>query len=435
MQKKLQTKNISDFFSNELCNFSCYSTLRMIASAIDGQKNSSRKVVHTLLEKNFNEKKVSVLDTDVQSFTQYLHGSCSGVIQNMGADYVGSNVLTLLKGVGNFGTRFVNEASAPRYIYVKNQPYIKDLFDIRDVLIEQNFEGEKIEPMFFVPVVPLLLINGGLNGLASGFKQHILPRNPIEIIKYLAGKKADLKPFIKGFNGIVEQGEEPNKWNLKGTYTLVKNKAIITEIPPYIEYIKYQNLLDKQEEDGYIKSWKDLSNSKTDTFKFEVILTDKGLKDPIKAMCLERKESEIYNALDENNKVRTFNNIEEILDYFKDVRLRYQAKQKEFDIKELEHQLSLAESKYIFINNIILNKLIINKRKKDDIIPDLKKLNLYDYDNFEYLFRLPVHSFTEETLEKLRLDAEKCKEDLKTLISKTENQLWAENLKKIIKLF
>ncbi|EAL4082622.1 hypothetical protein DFW61_09700, partial [Campylobacter coli] len=85
-------KSVQDYFLNELTNYSCYSTLRMIASAIDGLKNSSRKIINTALDKKLNtETKVSIFDNMVQSYTQYLHGSCSGVIQNMAASYTGSN--------------------------------------------------------------------------------------------------------------------------------------------------------------------------------------------------------------------------------------------------------------------------------------------------------------------------------------------------------
>jgi len=90
-------RKISEFYKNELTDYSCYSTIRMIASAVDGLKNSSRKIVYTALSKNIkNDTKVSVFDNMVQSNTQYLHGSLSGVISNMGASYCGSNNLPLL---------------------------------------------------------------------------------------------------------------------------------------------------------------------------------------------------------------------------------------------------------------------------------------------------------------------------------------------------
>ena len=124
--------NVSDFFKNDLTNYSCYSTLRMIASSIDGQKNSSRKVLYTVIAKNIkDEVKVSNFDGVVQSFSDYLHGSLVGVIQNMAANYVGSNVIPLLEGKGNFGTRFVNEPSAARYVFVKKP---KNLIELQETI-------------------------------------------------------------------------------------------------------------------------------------------------------------------------------------------------------------------------------------------------------------------------------------------------------------
>lgn len=413
----MRTRSIKDFFETDVTNYACYSTLRMIASSIDGLKNSSRKILHTALEKNIkNDVKVSVFDNNVQSFTQYLHGSCANVIQNMAADYVGSNNLPLLKGQGNFGSRFVNEPAAPRYIYVKNQEFINDLFDIKDVLISQYFEGSEIEPLFFVPFLPLILINGSLNGLASGFKQHILPRKLEDIVKYINNEKTELKPYIKGFKGDVRQVESENsnnvQWEFLGLIEINKNEVHIKEIPPFIEYAKYLEILENLLENKKIKSYKDLSNQKEQIFEFKVQFFDKINKEKaLETLKLIKRETEIYNALDENNQVRTFNNVKEILDYYIDVRKRYMLKQQEFNIKKLEKELDIIIYKLKFIKLIIDNKLKIMKRSKKDIENDLEKLEFKKIDdNFDYLLRMQIHSFTNETLEKLTQEAKNVKE-------------------------
>lgn len=417
-------RSITDFFLNELTDYSCYSTIRMLGSAIDGLKNSQRKIIHTALNKLKTSTKVSVFDNQMQSYTQYLHGSAAQVVSNMGASYVGSNNLPLLKGEGNFGTRMVRESAAPRYIYVSNQPYINELFDIRDVLISQEFEGSKIEPLFYVPCIPLILVNGSMNCLASGFKQHILPRSIKDIIDYYNGKKTELKPYIKGFQGFVTQGDNPKKWELNGLFEVKKNKVHIIEIPPFIEYQKYLEILDDLVEKKKIKSYKDLSNVKTQTFEFEVILNkelDTGkIFDLLK---LSLSQTEIYNCIDENNKVRQFNSVTEILDYFKEVRVKYLEKQRIFNINVTKETLLLNASKYKFIQMIINDELKIYKRKKKDIESDLQKTNLYNPGNYDYLLNMSIHSFTEETLKILHSkieDLQKVLKDLETLDTQKE---------------
>ena len=407
----------------------------MLGSAIDGLKNSQRKIIHTALDKLKSSTKVSVFDNQMQSYTQYLHGSASGVVSNMGASYCGSNNLPLLKGEGNFGSRMVNEPAAPRYIYVNKPEYLDELFDIRDVLIEQTFEGDKIEPKFFVPSVPLALVNGCMNGLASGFKQHILPRDLNDIVKYYENPngKHKLAPYIKGFKGTATNDvENPNKWYLNGKVTISKNRVHITEIPPFIEYSKYLEILDDLVDKKKIKSYKDNTNVKTQTFDFDVVLH----KELDEAKCLDllklrKSEVEIYNCIDENNKVKTFNNVVEILDYFKTIRLKYLELQRQYDLKQVGNELLINASRYKFVQMIMKNELKVFKRPKLDIVKDLSKTNLYkDFkDNkpttavedfvklgvYDYLLNMQIHSFTNETLEILENKIEKLQNNLNEL--------------------
>ncbi|CBJ93960.1 Possible DNA topoisomerase (medium subunit) [Campylobacter phage CP220] len=432
-------KSIQDYFLNELTNYSCYSTLRMIASSIDGLKNSSRKIINTALDKKLNtETKVSIFDNMVQSYTQYLHGSCAGVIQNMAASYTGSNNIPLLEGKGNFGSRFINEPAAPRYVYVKNKKYINDLFDIKDVLISQNFEGSEIEPVFYVPSLPILVLNGSMNGLASGFKQNILPRSLDSVIKYIkTGKKVDLKPYIAGFKGTVELVEDASsnntQWNFIGVVEVNKNKAIITEIPPFIEYTKYLEILDNLVESKKIKNYKDLSDQRNQEFKFEVIFFDNISKDKaIDILKLSKRETEIYNALDENNQVRTFENIESIIDYYIDVRKRFLIKQKDFDLKVLENDLNINVQKLRFVKLIIDSELQIMKRSKKDIELDLESKGFIKFeDSYDYLLKLPIHSFTNETFEKLVQNAKEIKAKFETLKNLDTFKNYVESLDSI----
>ena len=391
----------------------------MLGSAIDGQKNSQRKILHTALHKLKESTKVSVFDNQMQSFTQYLHGSSAGVVSNMAASYVGSNALPLLKGEGNFGSRMVNDPAAPRYIYVSKPSYLDDLFDIKDVLIQQTFEGSAIEPLFYVPCIPLILINGSLNGLASGFKQHILPRNLKDIIAYYNGKKTELKPCIKGFKGgIARDPENASKWWLKGTFQVKGTKVLITEIPPFIEYSKYLQILDDLVDAKKIKSYKDMTNVKTQEFQFEVTLLKALPESKIyELLKLQKSEVEIYNCIDENNRVKTFESAAEILDYFKEIRLKYLELQRQFDIKKYQNEMDIAQSRYKFVQMIMEDKLKVFKRPKADIVKDLEKTDLYAANGYDYLLNMQIHSFTKETLNQLKAKIDILNVTLKNLKS------------------
>src|SRR5210317_1401491 len=121
---------LEDFFKNEYIDFSVYDNVRKLANYIDGQKNASRKIVHTVLQQNIDKfVKVSNLGPKVQDYAQYLHGSLEGTIVNMTADYVGcGNNVPLLEGDGNFGSAFIPQAAATRYIFARQNDTIKDIF-------------------------------------------------------------------------------------------------------------------------------------------------------------------------------------------------------------------------------------------------------------------------------------------------------------------
>ena len=111
--------DISQFLNYEFADSALYMSYRAIPSYIDGLKNSHRKIVYTIKKKNLkNELKVYQLASMVASESNYIHGDSSlqGAVVTLAQDYTGANNLPILKGEGNFGTRFLNEASAARYI-------------------------------------------------------------------------------------------------------------------------------------------------------------------------------------------------------------------------------------------------------------------------------------------------------------------------------
>ena len=203
---------VEEFFNTDYVDSASYDNLRKIGSITDGLKNSSRKIIHTMIDKNIKEKtKVARLTSTVAEHTEYLHGEIglSGVMVNLAQNFVGANNIPFIKRDGNFGTRHKPAAAAPRYIKTRKEDYLDKLYmkDDYPILISQQFEGINIEPRYFMPIIPMLLINGS-EGISSGFAQKILPRDPKTIIseltKILKGTKKleNVKlgsPYWKGF--------------------------------------------------------------------------------------------------------------------------------------------------------------------------------------------------------------------------------------------
>ena len=433
---------LQTFFNTDFVNYSSYDNLRKIAQ-IDGLKNAQRKIIYTILEKNIKEPiKVSQLGAKICEFSDYLHGNLDGVIVTLAQDYAGTNNLPLIKKKGNFGTRFSPDASASRYIFACGSDILFSLFnkDDNDILINQEFEGYKIEPQFYLPTLPILLINGS-EGVSTGFAQKILSRNPKLIKEYIIKKLNNVNirnkekyfiPYFNGFNGIIEKGEE-NQWLIKGTIErIAKNKVQINEVPIGYDLKSYIAILDKLEDNKTIIGYKDLSDN--DQFKFIVQFNSKDLAsltddEVLEKLKLIKKVTENYTILDENNKIKVFDSAIEIADYFIDFKLKYLNKRKINLLKKYNQEKDLLKSKLYFIMCVINEKIIINKKKKDEIVQQLKQFSdIIEYDNYNYLLKMPLYSLTYEKIKELTQLYKDNELKIKELLNKTENQLFIDDI-------
>ena len=216
---------IDRFFSDEYTVFSAYDNYRKIASYIDGFKPSARKIFYTI--RNETKKvKIETLANKTAESTEYLHGAGSlmGVAVNMAQDFAGTNNIPILTREGQFGNRLTHSASAPRYIYSKLEDICHQIFDKKDdiILIQQELEGKKIEPRWYIPIIPMILINGS-EGMGVGYAQKIFSRKVSDIIEavedILKGKEPKpILPSFNGFNGeIVKTGDV--KYDIKGIFS------------------------------------------------------------------------------------------------------------------------------------------------------------------------------------------------------------------------
>lgn len=434
---------ISEFFKNEYVDQASYDNLRKIASVVDGQKNASRKVLYTVLEQNIKtDQKVSTLSSKIAEFTEYLHGDISGVVVGLAQNYPGSNNMPMLMREGNFGTRFDNEASAPRYIFTYGSPELFTLFNKEDskVLKEQFFEGTKIEPMHFVPSLPLLLINGS-NGVSSGFAQLILPRDPENIKKYLKAvlqdkpvKKEWLTPSYSGFNGTITQGVTSVQWVIQGSIERKSaNRFVITEIPTNYGLMDYIKVLDKLEDDKVIQGYKDMSEN--NKFLFEVRMSSSDLKkfsddDLLDKMKLTRRISENYTVMSEENKILVMKSPAEIMNYYVRVKLSYLVKRKVNQLQQIKTDIDLDNSRYLFIKGITEDSIVISKRKKADIEKSLKEIpGIIQRDkSYDYLLNMPIHSLTEERMKRLETTIKELEKSRKVLEKTSVTDIWLSEI-------
>lgn len=437
---------ISDFLSTDYCNYAAYDNTRKVASLIDGQKISARKVLNTVIKDNITKDiKVENLMSRVAEQNEYLHGASSlgGVIVNMARRYVSSsNNIPLLHNEGNFGTRFINENSATRYIYTRKEPILDYIF-IKDdfpVLIEQNFEGTKIEPRYFMPIIPLLLVNGS-DGISVGFAQTILPRKLKDVINYLVdyldNKQPDINkllPYYNGFTGDISRDiESTTRFYIKGKFIRETTTSIvITELPVKYQLEQYLDVLDDLEERHVIKGFKDESTD--DIFKFRIKVTREfgELSDDeiMLKLKLIQTESENYTCLDENNRIFEARDLNTLIQRYIAIRLNTYTLRKNYMLKTMAEELKLLISKYTFIKNVIDGTIKINNVPINEVYTSLETVkNLIKVDSsFEYLMNIKASNFTKEYYTELKNKILKLKAEFDILKVKEEKAIWREEL-------
>lgn len=440
---------IDKFYDSDYVDYSSYDNLRKIASYVDGLKNAGRKTAHTFLEKNITKPiRVDIAANQVVSHSLYIHGDVSGTLINMAQNYIGSNNINLLHPAGKFGKRLNPEASAVRYISTHKSSHFDKIFckDDYTTLVKQRFEGFDIEPRFFVPTLPMLLINGA-NSPSVGFAQKVFARNPMSIKKWLEnrlkGKDETFKelPFHKGYKGGVRYGAT----NKNIEYTGIAEKATllkvnIKELPIGYSLKQYIKKLQELKENKKIKSWKDLSDPKKDAFTFEVTFESKILKKLegdklLDYLKLITKVTENFTTIDENNKIRIFDSEDELIRAYYDIRIQYYTKRKEYQLARKLAEIKILANKYRFIYAIVNNEIIVNKKSRKEIEAQLEAHKdispSASEGNYDYLLKMPIHSLTMEKMDELKDTIVIQKEDYKKYMGTSEEEFWLQDLEGI----
>lgn len=208
--------NISDFINTELIQFFIDNCKRMIPNIYDGLKESQRKILHLCFKRklyyNKKEIKVSQLAGAVSENTSYHHGENNlyDNISRLCQTFPGSNNINILHGVGQLGTRYTGQPSQSRYTFTKISKITPYIFREEDFNIIRYLEDEglSIEPEFYVPIIPMVLINGCRAGIGVGYSSNIPCYNPIDLVNWIKrwlkdekinGYKPELARFVENY--------------------------------------------------------------------------------------------------------------------------------------------------------------------------------------------------------------------------------------------
>jgi len=328
------------------------------------------------------------------------------------------------------------DAAAGRYIFTKADQLTRLIFPAIDdnLLPRHRDDGDLIEPMFYIPVIPMILCSGCRGGIGTGWSCSVPTYNPLDLIasckKWITkGDDAvtDLHPWFRNFKGTVTQ-ESPTRHITTGVFERKGNKVTISELPIGMWTDKYKEFLEDMLENKIIKSLKNYSTPQV--VKFVITESHNGLR------C-NSENLKLTSAINTTNmvlftpkgKLKKFKNTKEIIINFCKCRMSLYDKRRAYLIKIMENEVKIATNKMRYLDAVMNETLIIFKRSETDIIGDMETMGLEKIkDNYDYLLNLTSRSFSQDKLDSLQKEIDTLTEKLEAAVKKTGKECWLSEL-------
>lgn len=481
-----------DFVHKELVQFAKYDVGRSIPSVVDGFKPSQRKVMFCAFKKKLkNDIKVAQFVGYVSEQSAYHHGEVSleNTIINLAQNFVGSNNVNLLFPSGQFGTRLQGgkDHAASRYIFTRMCQVTRIMFHPDDdaVLKYLDDEGQSIEPVWYCPILPLVLVNGA-DGIGVGWSTFIPNFNPRDIVrnirKMLRGEKMeDMTPWFKGFKGTITSNKE-NGFDVIGVLEKTSNTTVvISELPirkwtqAYKEWLEeimpsQEGKKGEEDTDALIQDYREYHTE--NTVHFEITMSAEKMKEAEK-MGLEKffkikTTIPISNMVlfDAEGKIAKYNSALDILTDFCKLRRTMYDERKGHMVAKLLRDQQILSNKARFILMVVKGELELRKRKKVDLLKELEKkgfAKMCDLDailtkrgaaldaqvekkaeaadgddaeksDYDYLLGMNLWSLTFEKVEEIKKQEEVKKQELDVLKKTTIETMWDRDLEAFIQV-
>ncbi|SBS92951.1 DNA topoisomerase 2, putative (TOP2), partial [Plasmodium ovale curtisi] len=371
------------------------------------------------------------------------------------------------------------DASAARYIFTKLASSTRSIFNEFDdpILKYLNEEGQKIEPQYYIPVIPTILVNG-CEGIGTGYSSFIPNYNYKDIInnikKYIDKEPlVPMVPWYKDFKGRIESNGKSG-YETIGIINKIDDETLeITELPIKRWTQDYKEFLEElltDEKNQLILDYIDNSSHEDVCFTIKM--------DPVKLKKAEEEGLEKVFKLkstltttnmtlfDSNLKLQRYASELDILKDFCFHRLNAYNDRKSYLISKLEKEKRIISNKTKFILAIINGELVVNKKKKKILVEELyrkgydpykdihkvKKEEIFEQElleaaenpedneeiiagvtvkDYNYLLNMPIFSLTLEKVEELLAQLKEKEQELEILKSITVETMWLKDIEKV----
>lgn len=472
----------NDFINKEFIHFSNYDLERSIPNICDGLKTSQRKILYSCFKRNLkNEIRVAQLSGYVSENASYHHGEMSlqGAIIGMAQDYVCSNNINILEPIGQFGTRLQGgkDSASPRYIHTCLEKITNYLYPDKDMPVLKHLydDGMQVEPEYYVPIIPMILVNG-TKGIGTGYSSDVPMFNPLDIVKCIKSllnqeELPSIHPWYYGSKQDIIKIKE-QQYLTKGKYKILNYKTVeITDLPigtwteDYKEFLEtlLVDYVDKKKNDnkcktnkGYIKNFENHSSESQIKFILEFrpdILKKLNFSKENEHMNKLEKELRLTSTISTSNMclfnhknvIHKYQNVEEIINEFYQVRYQKYKERKQYQLDKMKFDAEILSQKTKFILGIVNDTIIINKKSKAEIYQQLeeqefKKMNnngAFDteHGNYNYLINMSISNLTLERKNDLENDYQAKIGEIQELTNMTEKDIWLFELEEFEKIY
>jgi DNA topoisomerase-2 len=443
-----------------------------------------------------NEIKVAQLSGYVSEVSAYHHGenSLQQAIVGMAQIYVGTNNINLLNPNGQFGSRCQGgqDASSARYIFTLLSKLTRLIFKEEDnaILKYQDDDGLQIEPEYYIPIIPMILVNGGI-GIGTGYSTNIPQFDPSELISIckiicnvikMSGTVVksledletinetinileinEITPYYLGFKGNIIKAEK-NSYISKGVYRWVDESTVeITELPIGTWTEDYKEILENMITNG-LNNLKYIENHYTSKNVKFILHFNTNVKSTIEEnfdtlFKLQSSKNLSINNIHLFNKdgaIQKYDTAVEIIKEWAETRILKYFERKNYQIKNLEKEAKVLSNKMRFILDVIAGNIQIMNKKLNEITARLIELNYppintgnedveelgekeekaaeeeidsnINYKHYNYLLRLPISQLTYDRKIILEKEYNELDEKLRNLKNTNIEDLWLNDL-------
>ena len=429
---------LSEFVHKELLQFSLVDVRRSLPALEDGLKPSQRKILYACFLRNLKDDvKVAQLSGYVAEKSSYHHGEASlqNAIIGLAQDYAGSNNVNLLVPSGQFGSRLHagGDHASARYIFTRLHPVARALFHPADdcLLPREEDDGTVIEPVAYVPVLPVILING-CSGIGTGFSTFVPPHCPREVCdavrRWVAGEAhVPLTPWWRGVGGAVAKGEREGSWIAHGSHYVNADGTIsVQDLPAGTATAAFVEDLEKMVTRGTIQ---DFVNRSTDV-QVDIVVRGYRGGDAARDLKLTRTISTRNMHLIADGTVRLFESTEDILNEFCERRLALYARRRERLLEDADADIGEKRVYLEWVRRAV-GDLDILRRPLDQVREELDPA-IFPPAMHSALFRLPLTEFNAHRIGQREIALAALVREREILAGRTARDLWREDLDNVV---